>query len=95
MLISEATVHTSGINWESIGVIIAFVSLGFGILAWWIARRDARQEIRNNEIKTEISDSVNHLSDVLTARLETKEAVNQISVRLGRVEGAIQRIEKG
>lgn len=87
-MIASASVHTIGINWESIGVILGFVTLGFTMLAYWMTRRDAKQEVRNNEIKDEISQSVNHLSDVLLAKLETKEAVARISERLARLEGA-------
>jgi hypothetical protein len=83
-----AAVHTVGINWESIGVIAAIVGVGFSIVVWITARRDARSQLRNEDIKNEINVSVNHLSDVLLARLETKETVARISERLARLEGA-------
>lgn len=83
------TVHTSGINWESIGAITAVMTAAVAFITWLIARRDNRAEIRSNEIKVQISDSVNHLGEILTARLETKETVARISERLARVEGSM------
>lgn len=83
------TVHTSGINWESIGAIAAIVTGAVAFITWLIARRDNRAESRNNEIKVQISDSVGHLGEILTARLETKETVARISERLARVEGSM------
>lgn len=98
-MIAAEAVHTTGINWESVGIISGIISAWVIVLLTamtiWLSRRDKRLEARNeelaqqnNEIKDEITASVNHLSEVLLAKLETKEAVNQISVRLARVEGA-------
>ena len=89
------TVHTAGINWESIGAIAALLAVAVTTILWALTRReqkaDTREhmaEQRNNEIKQEIAASVNHLSEVLLAKLETKETVARISERLARLESA-------
>lgn len=91
--------HTTGINWQSIGAIGGLLAIAVTILLYVLNRRDTRRaqiveirdremERRNEEIKNEIATAVDHLSDVLTAKLETKETVARISERLARVEGA-------
>jgi hypothetical protein len=81
-------VHTTGVNWQSIGVIAAIIGVAVTVILAMLARRDRRMEQQNTEIKDEISNAVNHLSEVLLARLETKETVSKISERLARLEGA-------
>lgn len=82
------SVHTTGVNWESVGVIAAVVGVAFSILVWIINRREAKAQTRNEVIKDEIKNSVDNLSVILLAKLETKEKVAQISERLARLEGA-------
>lgn len=95
MIGSVTTVHTTGINWQSIGAIVAAFAAVAAIMIAWTERRQSN-------IKNQIADSVNHLSDVLTAKLETKDAVNALHVemmnsfqavnlKIARLEG-IQRI---
>lgn len=95
MVQAVTTVHTSGINWQSLAAILAGFAAIAGVLLAWTERRQSG-------LKNQIADSVNHLSDVLMARLETKEAVaalrveviqsfNLVNVKIARLEG-IQRI---
>lgn len=86
--LSEATVHTNGINWQSVGVMIAGITVILTIMGWIFARRDKKNEQQNEDIKKEISTAIDGLSTVLLAKLETKEKVAQISERLARLEGA-------
>jgi uncharacterized membrane protein len=82
------TVHTTGINWQSVAVIVG--SLGVFILSamiWFVALIDRR----NRTIRTEISSAVDNLAAVLTARLETKDAVNQLRVEVAQLKGQIER----
>jgi hypothetical protein len=72
-------VHATGVNWDSVAVILAGFSAVIGLTI-------ALQERRNSQIKSDISISVNHLSDVLQAKLETKETVAAMSERLARLE---------
>jgi hypothetical protein len=82
-MILAAAVHTAGINWESISVTFGgFVTIAGAMLGW--------QEHRQQATRNQISDAVNNLSEVLMAKLETKDAVNQISIRLARVEGVLE-----
>lgn len=98
-MIAAQIVRTVGINWESVGVIVAavgvIVALVVPMVVWLSSRRDRRSEnaldlqrAANVELKQDFTDAINHLSDILTAKLETKETVAQISVRLARLEGA-------
>lgn len=94
-MILAAAVQTKGINWESVSVIIAAVAVIVTIMLFVLGRRDRRQhdtsvqlETRFNEMQQEFTTAINHLSDVLMAKLETKESVARISERLARLEGA-------
>jgi len=79
-------------NWQAIGivsgVVTGWVTIVITVVVIVMTRREHRITQQNDEIKTEISTAVNHLSDILLAKLETKETVAQISVRLARLEGA-------
>lgn len=90
-----AAVQTTGINWESVGVIIAALTVIVTIMLYVLSRKDRRQhdssvqlEARFSEMQQEFTTAINHLSDVLMAKLETKESVARISERLARLEGA-------
>jgi hypothetical protein len=86
--VAVQTVHTSGINWESVSVIVG--TLGAFLLAFmvWIVGLFER---RNRAIRTDISQAVENLAVVLTARLETKDAVNQLRVEVAQLKGQIER----
>lgn len=75
--------------WTAVGIVSTVVLGLFGLMLTLQGRRETRYNQQNTEIKTEIKDAVEHLGEVLTARMETKETVNGISVRLARVEGAM------
>jgi hypothetical protein len=80
-------VHTSGINWESVSVIVG--GIGTFILAamiWVISLI----EKRNRAIRNEITGAVNNLAIVLEAKLETKDAVNQLRVEMAEMRGMQQ-----
>jgi hypothetical protein len=83
------TVHTSGVNWESVGVIVAAISVIITVMLWVFARQDRRRERTAIELRDDMRHSLDHLSDVLTAKLETKDTVARISERLARVEAVM------
>jgi hypothetical protein len=80
------TVHTSGINWESVAAIVG--GIGTFILAAlvWIIGLIER---RNKAIKDEITNAVNNLAQVLEAKLETKDAVSQLRVEVAELKGQL------
>lgn len=78
-MLAAAAVHTTGINWESAAVIVGSVVAVISLIL-------AVQGRRNAAIRTEITDAVNNLSTILLARLETKETVQGLAVRLARLE---------
>jgi hypothetical protein len=97
IMLADHSVTTTGINWESVGALAAIFGIMLSLITLYFARRDirqqrhaVRQEKQNEEIKDQIATSINTLSEVLQAKLETKEVVNQISVRLARVEGRMK-----
>jgi hypothetical protein len=83
------TVQTTGVNWESVGVIIAAISVIVTVMLWIFARQDKRREHTAIELRDDMRHALDHLSDVLTAKLETKDTVARISERLARVEAVM------
>lgn len=87
-MLASAIVRTTGVNWESVAAISAIMGVLIALMTFWITRRDRTQRDLNAQMESSITDAVNHLSDVLMAKLETKETVARISERLARLEGA-------
>lgn len=78
--LAEATVHTSGLNIESI-VVTASIILGIvGSFVTWIGNKITR--------------AINDMSEKLQAKLESKEVVQQINNRLTRVEQSLADIRE-
>lgn len=75
------TVHTSGVNWESVVVIAASVVTLVGAFTAWIGRQ--------------IKHSIDDLSTTLLAKLETKEVVNGINTRLTVLESSVKEALHG
>lgn len=86
-MIQSMTATHSSINWASTSAILGVIIAGLGLIIALIQRRERKQQEQNQEIKREITESIDHLSEVLLAKLETKEKVSQISERLARIEG--------
>lgn len=86
-MILATAVHTVGVNWASIAVIFGGFGTCVATLIYYQERRNSKTDKQNQVTQQEIADAVNHLSDVLMAKLETKETVARISERLARVEG--------
>jgi hypothetical protein len=84
-------VHTTGINWESIltiiGSMIGITFTVFGILWHYQTRREERQDKRFEELRTDFTDGLKGLGDILEAKLSTKDSVSDINARLSRIEG--------
>jgi uncharacterized membrane protein len=93
--IGAEAVRTTGINWESVSAICAIVAIMLTFVIWIFNRRDVKQQAENQQIRNDITESVNHLSEVLLAKLETKETVSRISERLARLEGAANIASSG
>lgn len=81
-MIAGTLTHGTGLNLDSIGIIVGAIAAAVGVLI-------GLQERRNKTITEQITTSVDHLSDVLLAKLETKETVAGLSVRLARIEGQL------
>lgn len=88
---------TNSINWEQTGTIIAAVVAIFSIITYYTGRRDNRQDQRDkalrddftnaiNEMRTDLTGSIDHLAEVLNAKLETKETVARLSERVRALE---------
>lgn len=90
LLLTVNTIHTSGINWESVTAIASVVVIVQAAFVWLISRKDKKREEIQEQTKQEIADSVNHLSEVLLAKLETKDTVSAINARLASVEGMLK-----
>jgi hypothetical protein len=70
--IATATVHTTGLNWDSIAVLgVMFASMMIAGLSYV----NLRQAQRSNSMHTSISTAVENLGKLLEAKLETKDNV--------------------
>jgi len=78
----------NNLDWTIVGSTATTFAALFGVVVWYFARRDKKNEVNNEAIKQEIATSVDNLGKLLLAKLETKEKVAQISERLARLEGA-------
>lgn len=87
--LAAQVVRTTGINWESVAAIAALVGVILTVLLWVFGRQDQRRERATNELRNDMTSSLDHLAEVLTAKLETKDTVARISERLARVEAVI------
>lgn len=85
---AQEAVKTTGLNWESLSVIVGAFAAVAAVMLTWTEHRAVNQ-------KTQIADAVNYMAQVLEAKLETKEVVTQISIRLARLEGALGQSEHG
>ena len=88
-MIAQGVVRTVGINWESVGVIVGLVGVVVTVMLWAMNRREHRAETATREARTDMTNALDHLTEVLLAKLETKETVARISERLARVEAVI------
>lgn len=95
ILLANAVVHTTGINWESVTAIVGIVAIIQAMLFWLFTRRDKKRDDEAEAVRHQIAEAMqqqtealNHQTDMLLAKLETKETVARISERLARVEGS-------
>ena len=80
MIIAVATVHTSGINWESVATIITAIIVVSTAITGYVGRQ--------------ITHAVTDLGDRLEAKLETKETVARIDTRLTVLEATMRRLKR-
>lgn len=77
MEVASQAVHTVGINWESLSVVLScIVAMTTAIGAY---------------IRRTVKGSVDHLADVLTERLETKANVAALTTRITVLEEKMRR----
>jgi hypothetical protein len=87
MLIATAAVHTTGINWSSVAVIVGGIG---GVIIAALAFIIRLMDRRNNAIRDEITNAVTNLGHILEAKLETKDAVNQLRIEVAELRGQIR-----
>lgn len=80
-MIAESAVHTTGVNWESIATTAASVVVIVTAIVSWFTRQ--------------ITKAIDNLSTVLQLKLETKDVVNGINLRLRGVEVALSDLQNG
>lgn len=79
MILAQETVKTTGINWESITTIAASVIIIVGAITGWFTRQ--------------ITHAISDLSRDLLAKLESKDVVNGINLRLTAVESTVRDLQ--
>jgi len=92
-MVATAVVHTTGINWQSLGVIIAAVATLIGILTWHISRRDAQHRAQILRQEERITHSVDDLRAVLLEKLETKENVAAIRIDMATLKADVSHLQ--
>lgn len=80
MYMAVATVKTTGINWESVTTIAVSIIVIVTAITSWFTRQ--------------ITHAINDLSTVLQLKLETKEVVNGINLRLTGVEVGLRDLQE-
>lgn len=75
-MILASSVTTTGVNWESVTTIAASVIIIVGAITGWFTRQ--------------ITHAINDLSRDLTQRLESKDVVNGINLRLTSLETTVR-----
>jgi sensor domain CHASE-containing protein len=88
-VIAQSAVHTAGVNWESVTAIAGCVAVIMTVVLWIFNRRDSRQSAQNDALRAEFTHSIDNLTQVLLAKLETKETVSTVIERLARVEAIV------
>lgn len=68
----STSVTTTGVNWESIATLVTAIVVVVGAFTTWISRQ--------------ITGAVNNLSEKLEAKLETKDTVNALNLRVSKIE---------
>jgi uncharacterized membrane protein YccC len=62
--LAMTSVHTTGINWESIGVLIATIIGSFAAAASWVSSRiDRNRKVTERVIKSEAKDIIDAFTD--------------------------------
>lgn len=81
MIAAAQSVTTTGINWESVATVVTCVFVVVGALTAYVGRQ--------------ITNAINALSDKLESKLETKDNVNSINIRLSQVETTLRNQRRG
>jgi predicted trehalose synthase len=91
LILTTATVHTEGINWASVAVIIG--GIGTFVLAALVFTVQLIER-RNKAVRDDITNAVTNLGTILEAKLETKDAVSQLRVEMAEMRGQLASIHK-
>lgn len=90
MILAQSAVHTVGVNWSSVAVIVGGIG---GVIIAALAFVVRLMEKRNKQVRDEITNAVNNLGAILEAKLETKDSVNQLRIELAEVRGQLHNIQ--
>lgn len=103
MLATATQVHTTGINIAAVlSIVLPVVGAILGVGTFLDNRTKRREERRDKfveqiqqETQKEITTAVNHLSEVLLERLETKQAVNDLRVTIAGMQAELRDMRSG
>jgi hypothetical protein len=76
MWLTDTAVHTTGINWESVAVIASSVVIIVAAITGWFTKQ--------------ITHAIYDLATRLELKLESKEVVNAINLRLTALETSVK-----
>lgn len=89
------SVHTTGVNWESVGTIVGSVTAVLGLVGHWINvkveghRKATSGQIQ--EIARALTSRLNRFDDHLDAQ---DQGLQEVSVRVARLEGPMTTINQ-
>lgn len=102
-LLLTPQVRTTGVNLEGVLAIVLPVIGTIIAVGGYINSRTARREDRREKFlqsiqentQKEITSAVNHLSEVLLERLETKQAVNELKITIASLQTEVRDLKNG
>ena len=74
-----------------VGVLLTFVTYRQNQRDRMHDREQTNRAKEMQDLRADMTASVNHLGEILLAKLETKESVAVINSRLSKLEGVIER----
>lgn len=87
-----AAVHTTGVNWQSVGTIIGAVTAVLGLIGGWINRTIERHRKDTKAQITEIAGSLATRLDTFDRHLSKQDDdLHNVSERVARLEGPLER----
>lgn len=94
-MIAGAVVHTEGINIESLSAILVGVAAIVGVLQTFVYKRQTRLEKAASQMESRTAKAIEDQTAILLAKLETKENVSELRVKVAEMSGILSSLTNG